>query len=99
MARFMLAIELPIDYQYKRKLAEFTNLVRQLNEDVTKLEEFLSDFTSMYKRREKRGVEWCKMNIVDIDLKITETITQLNTIYSEYKKAISEILSLQLTQT
>jgi len=95
MSLYMLVHELPIEYQHKRKLAEFINLIRELNEQSTKLEEFLKDFEHYYKRQEKRGVEWHKMNLVDVDLKITAILMQLNAIYADYKKALSEILSLQ----
>jgi hypothetical protein len=91
----MLVHELPIEYQHKRKLAEFVNLVNELSEATTKLEEFLKDFEYYYKRKETRGIEWHKMNLADVDLKITAILMQLNAIYADYKKAISEILSLQ----
>jgi hypothetical protein len=96
---YMLVPELPVEFKHKRTLAEFVNLIRELNELATKLEENVKDFTHYYKRREERAINWFKMNLVDVDLKITAILMQLNAIYAEYKKALSEILSLQLTQT
>jgi hypothetical protein len=95
----MLAVELPIEYRHKRKLAEFTNLVKDLYAHVEKLEEYVSGFTHYYKRNDNRGAELVRMLLVDIDIKITTTIVQLNALHNEYRKALDAILSLQLTQT